>query len=338
VGVRPDSVLLVSFGGPEAPEQVLPFLRHVTAGRGIPDERLEVVGAHYAHFGGVSPINAQARALREALAQRLDLPVVLAHRHVPPYLEGGLDELRMLGAQRSLVLLSSAFPSPSGCRSYRDELERCAATHAPDVQFDVLPKYGIEPGFTIAFADGLREALTPGCAVLFTAHSIPVAQARLCDYEQWLHRAADQVCTQAGYDGPWEIVWQSRSGPPGVPWLEPDVGDRVAGLAAARTRETAQAPAEPAPLEVVVVPIGFISDHIEIHWDLDTELAARCTQLGVRLSRVATPGTDPRFVEVLVRLVQDRLGQPPEISSPPGCPGGLSCCRPPAGAPTARGH
>ena len=202
----------------------------------------------------------------------------------------------------------SAFPSESGCRSYRDELE--AVPQAP-VRLDVLRKYGEDDGFCLPLADGLRAVATPGAALVFTAHSIPSAQAARCDYEASLRRAATRVCELAGWDGPWQLAWQSRSGPPQVPWLEPDVGQVAAAHASEGVRD------------LVVVPIGFTSDHVEVVWDLDTALAQQCRELGLGLHRVPTVGTDPRFVQLLVDLVEERRDGP----EGPGCPGGVSCCR-----------
>jgi ferrochelatase len=308
-----DAFLLVSFGGPEGPDDVMPFLRNVTRGRGIPDERLVEVAGHYRHFGGVSPINTQCRALLDALRTEfasagVDLPIYWGNRNWDPYLEETLRLMRDDGVTRALAFVTSPYGSYSSCRQYLDDIERAvvqAGGGAPAI--DKLRHYHDHPGHIAPHVDAVRAALATVPAVrrtttrlVFTAHSIPTAMAATAGptggrYEAQLREVATLVAAEAAPDLSWDLVWQSRSGPPQVPWLEPDVSDHLAMLAAAGTTS------------VVVSPIGFISDHLEVVWDLDTEAAQAAKQLGLDFARAATPGTDPRFVAMVRELVQERL-------------------------------
>lgn len=342
---RYDALLLLSFGGPEGPDEVLPFLENVLRGRGVPQERMLEVAEHYQHFGGVSPINAQNRALISALqaelaAAGLQLPVYWGNRNWHPFLEDTLRQMRADGVERALAFVTSAYSSYSGCRQYREDVERAQAAlgeGAPLV--DKLRVFYNHPGFVETNARLLAEALDRLPAqgrgearVLFTAHSLPSAMAAGCAYQAQLQETCRLVAQAAGLAPErWELVYQSRSGPPQQPWLEPDVLDRMRELHEAGLRT------------VALAPVGFISDHMEVLYDLDTEAAALAQELGLTLVRAATVGTDPAFVAMIRELIEERLhaGRP---DAPPRralgergpnhdvCP--LDCCRyQPAGRP-----
>lgn len=326
-----DALLLVSFGGPEGQDDVLPFLRNVTRGRGVPDERLEEVAHHYRAFGGVSPINAQNRELRAALeaelrARGIDLPVLWGNRNWDPYLADALRAAHAAGHRRLLALVTSAYSSYSGCRQYREDLARALAETglAGEVTIDKVRQYFDHPGFVAPFAAGVRAALERVRAalpdadlrrdvhVLFATHSIPTATATTSGPPGAAlgpdgaygaqHRAVAAVVMAAlgdeGSEVPWELVFQSRSGSPHVPWLEPDVNDAIEALADRGARA------------VVVVPLGFVSDHMEVLWDLDEEALATARRVGLHAERAPTPGVDPAFVAGLVDLVAERLAGP----------------------------
>ena len=304
-----DSVLIVSFGGPEGPDDVEPFLANVTAGRDVPAERLAAVAGQYQHFDGVSPINAQCRRLGTALAERLaaaehDLPVYWGNRNWHPYLADTVAEMAAAGRRRALAVVTSAYSSYSGCRQYLEDIAsaRAAVGEAAPV-IDKVRAYYDHPGFVAPFVDAVtaaRLSLPDGpqaeARLVFTAHSIPESMAAGCAYEQQLGETARLVAEGAGFDA-WTMAWQSRSGPPSVPWLEPDVNDCLA--------ELAQGGAE----AVVLAPIGFVTDHMEVMWDLDVEAAGTAEALGLRLARAVTPGTGPdeRFVAMLQELISERL-------------------------------
>ena len=311
-----DAILLVSFGGPEAPEDVQPFLENVTRGRGIPQERLSDVGAHYHLFGGRSPINDQCRRLLAALRAELDargigLSLYWGNRNWTPYLSDAFTELVSAGHRRVLAVLTSAYPSYSSCRQYRENLYD-AARGLP-VEVDRIRHYATHPGFVTASIDATVNALdelgekADDARLLFVTHSIPVAMASAAGpeprsapgaYVDWhLAVAAEvtrQVAERRGRSYEHELVYCSRSGPPQQPWLEPDVNDRLRELATAGTSS------------VVLVPIGFISDHMEVIFDLDTEAVHTAADCGVRLVRAATAGTHPAFVSALADLLVER--------------------------------
>lgn len=356
-----DALLLVSFGGPEGPDDVLPFLENVTRGRGIPPERLLEVGAHYRHFGGVSPINAQNRALIDALAAELagrglDLPIYFGNRNWDPYLADALRELDAAGATRVLALVTSAYSSYSGCRQYRENLAAAAtdAGVAGRMRIDKVRNYFDHPGFVEANVEAVVAALSDlaqrvpldsDVRLVFTTHSIPVSSADSSGPPNWAplagdpaggayvaqHRALAAVVAAAaservGTGLEWDLVFQSRSGPPQVPWLEPDICDFLDAVAAEGVTG------------VVIAPIGFISDHIEVLWDLDTEALGRAAELGLPAVRAATAGTHPAFVAGLADLVQECIADVPIDERPaltrlgPGwdaCPAG--CCPNPRG-------
>jgi len=328
-----DAVLLVSFGGPEGQDDVLPFLRNVTRGRGIPDERLEEVAHHYRAFGGVSPINAQNRALkaeleRELAARGIDLPVLWGNRNWDPYLADALREAHAAGHRRILALVTSAYSSYSGCRQYREDLaDALAATGlAGEITIDKVRQYFDHPGFVAPFAEGVRGALARlreqrldparDVRVLFATHSIPTQTAVTSGPPGAAlgpdgaygaqHRAVAEV-VMAGLAEefgavPWDLVFQSRSGAPHIPWLEPDVNDAVEAVAADGARG------------VVIVPLGFVSDHMEVLWDLDEEAMTTAREAGLLAERVPTPGVHPAYVAGLVDLVSERLAGPDGVA------------------------
>ena len=325
---RREALLVLSFGGPEGHEDVMPFLENVTHGRGIPRERLEEVAQHYHHFGGVSPINEQNRALiaaveKELAAGGIDLPVYWGNRNWAPYVEDAWRQMADDGIEHVYVLATSAYASFSGCRQYHEDIARARVTLGGGPTAEKLPHYFDAPGFVQANADALRAALESlpadvrGTARLVaTAHSIPDSMAAVAGpdghaYEAELTAAAERVVAEAAPGRGFDLVWQSRSGPPSVPWLEPDVNDHLRALAAAG--ETA----------VVVFPVGFISDHLEVIWDLDNEAKATAAELGLAFARAGTAGTHPAFVASIRDLVQERrAGGLPRLGT--NCPAG--CC------------
>ena len=298
-----DAFLLVSFGGPERPEDVTPFLENVTRGRGVPPERLAEVAEHYQSFGGVSPINAQCRELLAALRPTIDLPMYWGNRNWHPMLADTLAAMRADGVTRALSFVTSPYGSYSSCRQYLDDIETARATVGPSAPVvDKIRHYHDDPGFIEPHVDAVRHAVSTvePDRLLFTAHSIPRSMAESAGptggrYEAQLRETAALVAHRGAPGLPWDLVWQSRSGPPHVPWLVPDVNDHLWELAGDGVTG------------VVVSPIGFISDHLEVVWDLDTEAAATAKQLGMRFARAATPGADPRFVAMVARLVTERL-------------------------------
>jgi ferrochelatase len=307
-----DALLVLSFGGPEGMSDVIPFLENVTRGRNIPAERLAEVAEHYYHFGGVSPINAQNRALIDALkielhAHGINLPIYFGNRNWEPYLVDTLKQMRMDGVRDVLVFATSAYSSYSGCRQYREDVTGAVEElSADDMRFDKIRVFFNHPGFIEPMARELKDELnqlTPEeravTQVVFTAHSIPLSMARGSAYEKQLQEASRLVAEMAGAER-YQLAWQSRSGPPHVPWLEPDILDVLDQLAAADTRR------------VIVLPVGFISDHLEVLYDLDDEASERASELGLAFSRLPTVGTDPRFVSMIRELIVERLTDHPE--------------------------
>ena len=322
-----DAVLLAGFGGPEGPEDVMPFLRNVTRGRGIPDERLVEVSHHYQALGGRSPINDQNRALQKALqaeldARGLDVPVLWGNRNWAPFLADVVSSAAADGQHRLLGLATSAYSSYSSCRQYREDFGMALADRAlvGQVGIDKIRPYFDRPGFRLPFAEGtvaaVQDALAAGLTpaeveVVFTTHSIPTTMAATSgSAELGDHRPGGAYVTQhlavagsviehvtaaVGTGLSWQLAYQSRSGPPSMPWLEPDINDVIDDLAAAGRRG------------VVVVPIGFVSDHVEVVWDLDNEAAETAQKHGLFFARVGTPGVDPRFIAELVELICERL-------------------------------
>jgi ferrochelatase len=322
------ALLLVSFGGPEGPDDVLPFLENVTRGRGIPAERLAEVGRHYLDvFGGVSPINAQCRALVAALTAAQERPVYWGNRNWHPFLTDTLAQMRDDGVEHAYAIVTSAFPSYSGCRQYQEDVARAQVGGLPRVS--KLRHYYCEEGFVGPMARNVLDrldGLSPRTRVLFTAHSIPMVMAATSGpsggaYVASLTTAAQLVMDRLPAPFEWELVFQSRSGPPQVPWLEPDVGDRLEALYGEGVREA------------VLVPIGFISDHVEVVYDLDVQLQERAAGwTGLTVRRAATVGTDPAFVQMLVHLAAERDAGPERdshgcLATHDVCPAG--CCPPP---------
>lgn len=309
-----DALLVLSFGGPEGPDQVMPFLENVTRGRGIPRERLESVAEHYLHFGGVSPINGINRALieqieRELAARGETVPVYFGNRNWEPYIEDTVARMRDDGVRRAAVFTTSAWGGYSGCVQYQEDIVRgLAAAGAGAPELDKLRQYFDHPLLIDMFADAIADAastlpdhLRDGARLVFTAHSIPLRAASRCGpdlYRRQVEYTAGLVAAAAGY-ADYDQVWQSRSGPPAVPWLEPDVGDHLETLAAQGTEA------------VIVCPVGFVADHIEVVWDLDNELAEQASAAGVAFARAATPNASARFASLVVDLIDElRLGLP----------------------------
>lgn len=308
---RYDAILFLSFGGPESPDEVMPFLEHVTAGRNVPRERLEEVAGHYLHYGGVSPINAQNRALIAALRDELDrhgidLPIYFGNRNSEPFVADTLRRMGADGVRRGLVFVTSAFSSWSGCRQYREDVTRALERTGVGIAFDKVRVYYNHPGFIGPMVDNVRAALgrfpedrRAGVEVVFTAHSIPLTMAQGSAYEVQLAEACRLVAEGAGTPS-WRLVYQSRSGSPRIPWLEPDIVDALDALHA-EGRD-----------DVIVVPIGFISDHMEVMFDLDDEAREHATGAGMHMERAATVGTDPRFVAMIRELIVERMTDHPD--------------------------
>lgn len=309
-----DALLLLSFGGPEAPEDVVPFLRNVTRGRGIPDERLAEVGEHYFGFGGRSPINDQNRALLAAIetdlsAQGIEIPVYWGNRNWDPYLRDALTRMVEDGVERAAVFVTSAYSSYSGCRQYREDLARAVAEVEGAPELDRLRAYFNHPGFIEPMVDNTVAALAElgdeaaSAHLVFVTHSVPVTydetsgpegHAYVSQHESVRAEVTRRVEAVTGASFDHHLVYCSRSGAPGTPWLEPDVNDKLAELA----HEGATA--------VVVIPIGFVSDHMEVAYDLDLEASATAARLGLAFARAGTCGTDPRFVALVRDLLLER--------------------------------
>jgi ferrochelatase len=327
--MRYDALLLLSFGGPERPGDVMPFLENVTRGRGVPRERLESVAEHYHLFGGVSPINQQCRDLKAAIEadlarHDLDLPVYWGNRNWDPFLTDTLRRMRADGVRRAAAFVTSAYSGYSCCRQYLEDIDRARAEVEDAPEIDKLRIYYNHPGFvepmienTRAAYDRLPADLRDEAALVFTAHSVPIAQPGRASYVAELNDVAGVVAEGR----PWALVYQSRSGPPTVPWLEPDVLDHLEKLRAEGVKAA------------VIVPIGFVSDHMEVKYDLDVEAAELAGRLGLRIERAATPGTHPRFVAMVRELLLERdgarrpargrLGPRPDTCA-------ATCCRRPA--------
>jgi ferrochelatase len=308
-----DALLVLSFGGPEGPDEVMPFLQNVTQGRGVTPERLAGVAEHYHHFGGVSPINDQNRALIDAVrvelaAHGIDLPIYWGNRNWHPFVTDTVRTMAADGVRHAAVFVTSAYSSYSSCRQYQDDLVAAAVEVGQGApSFAKLRHFFDHPGFIEPQVDAVRQAIAaidPSRAattrLVFTAHSIPVAMAEQSGpagglYVGQLTEAARLIASAAAPGVEWKLVFQSRSGPPSVPWLEPDIGDHLRMLAGAGVTD------------VVVVPVGFVSDHLEVQWDLDVEAAAIAAELGLGFTRTATPGVDPRFVAMVRELIEERL-------------------------------
>ncbi len=329
-----DALLLVSFGGPEKKEDVMPFLENVTRGRRIPRERLLEVAEHYYHYDGISPINQQCRDLIEALkpaltSRGIDLPIYWGNRNWHPLLPDTIREMRDVGTQRALAILTSGFSSYSGCRQYRENITDALAKvgeGAPVVE--KLRGFFNHPKFISANIVRMKEALAKfsddeqqKLQLFYTAHSIPDSMAENCEYEQQLQEACQLVAEGAELSSDqWRLVYQSRSGRPTDPWLEPDICDALREQHSQGLKN------------VIVFPIGFLSDHMEVLFDLDEEAADLCNELGIRMVRAATVGVHPDFIAALCDLVEERIsgreeravvGKLPPL--PDQCP--VDCCK-----------
>jgi ferrochelatase len=350
-----DALLVVSFGGPERPEDIVPFLENVTRGREIPKERLEEVGQHYYLFGGKSPINDLNREFVAALQEELrsngiDLPVYWGNRNWHPFLAETLEAMRDDGISRAACFVTSAYASYSGCRQYRENLADAVAQVDGAPRLDRLRHYFNHPGFvepmvdsTLAALADLRESTRHDARILFVTHSLPLQMndssgpvtaaggggTYVAQHLDVAEEIAERVRQETGHRYPHELVYCSRSGAPHVPWLEPDIVDRLEELAEAGTSG------------VVAVPIGFISDHMEVAYDLDTEAAAAAEKLGIDFVRASTAGLDPRFVSMVRDLVLERAkterGEDPARASVGALPPSWDVC-PPGCCANARGR
>jgi ferrochelatase len=333
-----DALLVLSFGGPEGPDEVRPFLENVVRGRGVPPERLDAVEEHYRHFGGVSPINSRNRDLIAAIRERTRLPVYFGNRNWHPMVEDTVAEMARDGVNRALVFATSAYGGYSACRQYHEDIARArAAVGAGAPELVKLRHFFDHPAFVTANADAVSAAratlpagLRDRARVVFTAHSVPTAADAAAGvpaegghrYSRQVAEAARLVAAELGVDGH-DLVWQSRSGPPQVPWLAPDIVDHL---------ETLHADGVEA---VVVAPVGFVSDHVEVVWDLDHEARERAAELGMGFARAATAGPDPRFADMVVELVAEHVDgvAPRGLGTVPragctvnGAPCAVDCC------------
>lgn len=322
MGENFDAVLVLSFGGPEKHEDVLPFLETVLRGKNVPRERMLEVAEHYYHFDGRSPINDQNRVLIAALTAALDehgprLPVYWGNRNWHPFLADTLREMRDAGVKRALAYVTSAFSSYSGCRQYLEDIERARAAVGADAPaVEKLRGFHDDPGFIETMVDRVRNASPdPDAKLIFTAHSVPLSMASTSPYVKQLEEACALVAAGLGKKE-WTLAYQSRSGPPTQPWLEPDVLDVLRSL--------------PRGTSVVVAPIGFISDHMEVLYDLDTEAAQLAEELGLPFERALTAGSHPRFVRMIRDMIQERVSGAcsAKICAPDCCPAPQRLARP----------
>ena len=304
-----DAILVVAFGGPEGRDDVIPFLENVLRGRNVPRERMLEVAEHYYHFDGVSPINAQVRELIERLRPELEshgirLPIYWGNRNWRPLLADTLRQMERDGVRRALAFVTSAYSSYSSCRQYLQDIERAqqeVGAGAPQVE--KLRPFFNHPLFVAANADRVRAALAefPGevrdrVHVVYTAHSIPLSMANQCDYAHQLEDIYRLVSESVNVPAErWSIAWQSRSGRPEDPWLAPDILDHL------------QALSKQGVANVLVAPVGFLSDHMEVLYDLDVEARDRAAEVGLKLVRSATVGTHPMFVQMIRELIEERF-------------------------------
>ncbi|HWA98288.1 MAG TPA: ferrochelatase [Pirellulales bacterium] len=302
-----DSLLVVSFGGPEAPEHVLPFLENVLRGRNVPRARMLEVAEHYYRLGGVSPLNGQVRAMIAALEKLLAeqgprLPIYWGNRNWHPMLADTIAQMAADGRKHALAFVNSGYSSYSSCRQYRENIAAALESVGPAApRIDKLRAFYNHPRFIEATVDRVREAIQrvpeprrSNLRLVFTAHSIPTAMAANCRYAAQLEETC-RLISAAWPNYAWRLVYQSRSGPPAQPWLGPDVNEHLAELAAAGMRD------------VVIAPIGFVSDHMEVLYDLDTEAKATCERLGIDMQRAATVGTHPAFIAMIRDLILERM-------------------------------
>ncbi len=328
-----DAFLLVSFGGPEGMDDVMPFLENVLRGKNVPRERMLSVAHHYEQFGGVSPINEHNRRLIEALKPLLTdsgprLPIYWGNRNWHPMLKETIERMANDGVKRALAFVTSAYSSYSGCKQYLEDIELARAQVGPRAPvIEKLRAFFNHPGFVEANAVNLTRALSAYPAerrelipIAFTAHSIPSSMAAGCAYQSQLEDAARLIAGAAQHPSAWRVVYQSRSGPASQTWLEPDICDYIRELHQSQSLK-----------ELVIAPIGFISDHMEVIYDLDQEAGALCDQLNIRMVRGATVGVEPRFIKMIAELVDERLTSAAErrvlgdfAAAPDTCP--LDCC------------
>lgn len=307
-----DAILFMSFGGPEKPEEVVPFLENVTRGRGIPKERLVEVGKHYYQFGGKSPINEQNLALIEALKEELaengpDLPIYFGNRNWYPFITDTMQQMKADGVKRAIAFFTSAFSSYSGCRQYREDIiqaQKAIGEGAPEV--DKLRVFYNHPGFIYPTVDNLKKALAEWSEnerdtvqIIFTAHSLPMGQARTSAYQEQLKEACRIVSEMLGRED-YVLVFQSRSGPPQMPWLEPDILAYMEEIHAQGIND------------IIIMPIGFISAHMEVVFDLDTQAAEKAEELGMKMVRAKTVDTAKPFVSMIRELILERMTENPE--------------------------
>jgi ferrochelatase len=314
--MRYDAILIVSFGGPERREDVIPFLENVLRGRNVPRERMLEVAEHYYHFDGSSPINQQCRDLIGALRERVPLPIYWGNRNWHPMLTDAVRQMAAGGVRRALAIATSAYSSYSGCRQYIENIAAARAAAGPTAPvIDKLPPFWSHPGFAAATADRIARALElipeerrRAARLVYTAHSIPLSMAANCRYEEQLVETARRVSECVSH-AEWDLVWQSRSGPPTQPWLEPDILHHLRALAGNGVHD------------VVVSPLGFLSDHMEVLYDLDHEAAALCRDLGLNFVRARTPGTHPAVIALLADLIEQRQSDPDlPLCLPDCCP------------------
>ena len=279
-----DALLIVSFGGPEKREDVIPFLENVLRGRNVPRERMLAVAEHYYNFDGRSPINDQNRALIEALRPAVKIPIYWGNRNWHPLLADTVHQMQGDGIRHAVAFVTSAFGSYSGCRQYIEDIDRARGP----LRIDKIRPFSGHPKFIQAMTERVGAALTelPQGRLVFTAHSVPLSMAESSPYVSELERACAAVARGVGRDA-WKLVYQSRSGPPTQPWLEPDIGDYLREIRS----------------DVVIVPIGFLSDHMEVLYDLDTEARAVCDGLGVKMVRAGTVGIHPAMIEMIAEMV-----------------------------------
>jgi ferrochelatase len=319
-----DALLVVSFGGPEKHEDVLPFLENVLRGKNVPRERMLEVAEHYYHFDGRSPINDQNRQLISALEQEfknhgIKMPIYWGNRNWHPLLPDTLKQMQADGIRHAAALATSAFGSYSGCRQYREDIAQAQQTAGvQDLVIEKLPNFCDRPEFIEAVTDRVRAAMAELPPVgnsaghpkaeqlIFTAHSIPMSMAEFSPYVRQLKEASAAVAAWCGM-GSWQLVYQSRSGPPSQPWLAPDICDHLRAQHAAGVRR------------VIICPIGFISDHMEVLYDLDTEARALCDQIGMKMVRTGTAGSHPRLVSMICDMVLNAPTTEILAHCEPGC-------------------
>jgi protoporphyrin/coproporphyrin ferrochelatase len=296
---------VLSFGGPEKHEDVIPFLENVLRGRNVPRERMLEVAEHYYHFDGRSPINDQNRALIAALKEVVKLPVYWGNRNWHPMLTDTVRQMRDDGIRHAIAFVTSAFGSYSGCRQYAEDVDRARAAVEGAPEIARIRPFSAHPAFIEAMTDRVRAAMAevPQGKLIFTAHSIPISMTQSSPYVDELTRACAAVASGVGRPD-WKLVYQSRSGPPGQPWLEPDICDYLREIRS----------------DAVIAPIGFLSDHMEVLYDLDTEARAVCDELGLKIARAGTVETHPAMIRMIAGLIE----QEPAL-----CP--ATCCAPPVG-------